>query len=392
MNLLISSTNLANAARIAARAVRHQKDRKFPILNCCRITAGSNLSIYGTDLDTGIAAKVECDVLDPGEAAVDAQKLGDIAAKLRGDVCISRSASDLVIKCGRSRFTLPIQSLDDAPLPLAIEEGAAPIALIAADVMALFAGAAAGSATNDARIYLSGPALLSEDNRLCAVGADSLMLSYAATIAACPDLGAGAIVHRDTCKLAVDLFGKTGASLKLCNNLVELSSDSARLAAKLVDAVPSAWRSMVPRVEMTNTAIVARVDLVGTLERCFAVVNHLTGDLAKKAPSITLWWDDSICEEVRVAYGDIRTAPACRDAIPTKVQTGKVSISINPKHLLRLLEGLGGEDICLSASDRSTPLRIDAGSDRFVVLSPMRDFPHISEKTADDFYNDEIGF
>jgi DNA polymerase III sliding clamp (beta) subunit (PCNA family) len=106
MNLLISSTKLADVARTAVRAVRHYRDSKSPILNCCRLTAGGNLSIYGTDLDTGIAAAAECDVIEPGEAAVDAQRLADIAAKLKGDVCINHTANDLVIKCGRSRFAL----------------------------------------------------------------------------------------------------------------------------------------------------------------------------------------------------------------------------------------------------------------------------------------------
>jgi hypothetical protein len=50
MNLLISSTKLANAARIAALAVR--ANQRVPILGCCRLTAGDNRGIYGTDLDT----------------------------------------------------------------------------------------------------------------------------------------------------------------------------------------------------------------------------------------------------------------------------------------------------------------------------------------------------
>jgi DNA polymerase III sliding clamp (beta) subunit (PCNA family) len=63
-------------------AVRHQDRRQFPILNCCRLTAGGNLSVYGTDLDTGVTAGCHTDVAEPGEAVVEAQKLADITAKL----------------------------------------------------------------------------------------------------------------------------------------------------------------------------------------------------------------------------------------------------------------------------------------------------------------------
>jgi DNA polymerase III sliding clamp (beta) subunit (PCNA family) len=386
MKLLIASTKLAKAARTAALAVRHEMGRRSAILNCRRRTGDGNLSIYGSDLDTGITALANCDVIEPGEAIVNVQRLADITAKFRGDVLIHTAANDLVVECGRSRFALTMLPIDDAPPPLAVEGDSPAIALTAADVMALFAGAAAGAASDDKQIYLSGPVLFSEStdfgHRLCAVGTDGVVLSYVATTAGCPDLGKGRIIHRRTCKRAVDLFGETGAVVRLSENLVELASDSVQLVAKLIGAEPTAWRSMVPPVEMINTAIVARADLQGSLERCMAVINHLTGDLTKSSPSVTLWWDASVCEEVRTAYGDIGSAPACRDAVPAKALTGRVAVSINPKHLLHLLEGLGGDDISLSAKDRASPLRVDAGPDRFAVLSPMRDFLHISEEAA----------
>lgn len=82
MNVLIHSTELACAARVAARAVRPDQGRRSPVLKCSRLTAAANLSVYGTDLDAGIAAVADCDVIGPGEAVVDAHRLADIAAKL----------------------------------------------------------------------------------------------------------------------------------------------------------------------------------------------------------------------------------------------------------------------------------------------------------------------
>jgi hypothetical protein len=100
--------------------------------------------------------------------------------------------------------------------------------------MALFAGAGTAAATKDDRIYLAGPVLFGEPSdfghRLCGVGTDGVALSYAATTAPCPDMGKGRIVHRDTCKRAVDLFGKTGASMRLSDNLVVWRRTSAALS------------------------------------------------------------------------------------------------------------------------------------------------------------------
>jgi DNA polymerase III subunit beta len=180
MHILIHSRELANAARLAAKAIRADVGRRIPILKCCRLTAGGNLSVYGTDLDTSITAIADCDVVEPGEAIVDAQKLADIAAKLPqgGDVRIETTADGLTVKCGRSRFTLTTQPLCDYPDPLAVDGDNPPIELTAADIMVLFAGATAGAARDDKRIYLSGAVLFSEETsdglRLCAVGSDVL--------------------------------------------------------------------------------------------------------------------------------------------------------------------------------------------------------------------------
>jgi DNA polymerase III sliding clamp (beta) subunit (PCNA family) len=205
VNLLISAAELVDAARSAALAVRADQGKRIPILNCCRLTADSNMTIYGTDRNTGITAIADCDVIEPGEVAVDAKALADIAGKLKGDVCISRTADELIIKSGRSRFMLTMQPVEDCPEPLAVEDSSPAIALSAADILAEFAGAA-GAAQDDKRIYVAGPVLFSEPtdsgHRLCGVGADGVALSYAATATACPELNSGIIVHRETCKLA----------------------------------------------------------------------------------------------------------------------------------------------------------------------------------------------
>jgi DNA polymerase III subunit beta len=237
MNLLISSAKLADAARTAGRAVRRQQNNRFPILDCCRLSAGgASLTVHGTDLDTAIEASTTCDVIEPGEAVVDAGKLSEIAGKLQADVHLEVKSDGLVVKCGRSRFTLTMQSIEDYPPALAVDTDIAAVELGEGDVMALFDGAATAAGKRGDRIYLAGPTLFGEQGvsgpELAAVGTDAVCLSYAATQIPCPNPGAGVIIHRDTCKLAVSMFGETGALLRISNNLIELASDTVRLVAK----------------------------------------------------------------------------------------------------------------------------------------------------------------
>jgi DNA polymerase III sliding clamp (beta) subunit (PCNA family) len=186
-------------------------------------------------------------VLEPGEAVVDARKLSDIAGKFKGDVRIEEAADHLIIKNGRSRITLTKRFIEYFPPPLVIDAEPPSIDLTAADVRAIFEAAAAGAAIDDTRMYLAGPVIFGEatdfGHRLCAVGADSVALSFAGTTVAAPDLGRGRLIHRNICRLAVSLFGKTGASLRLGARLIELESDNARIVAKLIDETPSAGSS-----------------------------------------------------------------------------------------------------------------------------------------------------
>jgi DNA polymerase III subunit beta len=389
VNLLIEATTLADAARAAARSVRAQRDRKVPVLNCCRLTAGGNLSIYGTDLDTGISAIADCDVIEPGEAVVDAQRLADITGKLKGNVRIEATPDQLIVKCGRTRFTLTTLPIDDYPPALAVEDDISAIDLTAADVIAIFGGAADGALMDDSRIYLAGVHLFSEPtdfgHRLCGVGCDGTALSYAATAVEAPDLGQGVLIHRDTCRLAVNLFGNTGAGLKIGQRLIEFASDSHHLVAKQIDATPSAWRAAVPPADVVNSATVPIADFKAVLERCVAVTVASNSDMkaVMKAPSATVRWDADRAKTVSVALGNVnKQAPAAFDVVFADELDGKIDITLNPKKLLRLLEWIEVGSIRISTQDRGSAMRIDAGPDRFMVLMPTRGFADLVEEVA----------
>jgi DNA polymerase III sliding clamp (beta) subunit (PCNA family) len=351
---------------------------RIPVLGGARLVANGSLSIYGTNLFTGIAAIAECDVKEPGQTVIDAGKLSEVAGKLRGNVSIRTSfgpPASVKINCGRSRFALVTLPVGDFPVPLVVDSDMTAIDLSAADVAAVFSGAANASADDEKKIYLAGPALFSEPvadgYRLCGVGTDSVCLSYAATSAGCPDLGSGVLIHRDTCKLAVNLFGKTGAAVRWNSNIVEFASTDRRLTAKLIEASPAAWRTMVQPTDEANAAVLARAELVAALERCAAVYDHLTADVGKKAPLVRIQWDAESDPDVTVSFRQLTAPPAALDVITPVSVTGAVNKEIDPSRLLKLLEGVRSETVLLSAGAHyRDPLRVDAGGDRFVVLAP----------------------
>jgi hypothetical protein len=120
-----------------------------------------------------------------------------------------------------------------------------------------------------------------------------------------------------------------------------------------------------------NAVVLPTSNIRAAMERCIAVAI----DLEKKAPMTKLWWDAHKAKTINVSLGDINNqAPAALDAVFADEIYGTVDISLNPKKLLRLLEGLTAESVRLSAENRSSMMRIDARPDRFAVLMPMPDF------------------
>jgi DNA polymerase III sliding clamp (beta) subunit (PCNA family) len=121
MNLLIAAAPLADATRTAARGVHADGHRPNSVLNCVRLTAEIGLDIRGTNLDMDVRATLGCHVLEPGEAVVDAQKLSAITSKFKGDVRIEGAADHLIIKNGRSRFSLTKRFIEYFPPPLVVD-------------------------------------------------------------------------------------------------------------------------------------------------------------------------------------------------------------------------------------------------------------------------------
>jgi hypothetical protein len=100
---------------------------------------------------------VEIDVLPPQPAQFGRPRTMKIAVTISSSIAPSRRSK--CFKSSRSRFALTKQNLDDCPPPPSVGTDAAEIDLTAADVMALFDGAAFRRRTDDSRIYLSGLAL-----------------------------------------------------------------------------------------------------------------------------------------------------------------------------------------------------------------------------------------
>ncbi len=101
-----------------------ERRQTLPVLsNVLLVVQGQQLSLTGTDLEVELVGRVALeDAAEPGEITVPARKLMDICKSLPSDALISIRLDDqkVVIKSGRSRFTLSTLPANDFPT---VEEG-----------------------------------------------------------------------------------------------------------------------------------------------------------------------------------------------------------------------------------------------------------------------------
>ena len=122
MHFTIQREALLKPLQLVAGVV--ERRQTLPVLsNVLLVVEGQQLSLTGTDLEVELVGRVTLeDAAEPGEITVPARKLMDICKSLPSDALIDIRVDDqkLLVKAGRSRFTLSTLPANDFPT---VEEG-----------------------------------------------------------------------------------------------------------------------------------------------------------------------------------------------------------------------------------------------------------------------------
>jgi len=122
MHFTIQREALLKPLQLVAGVV--ERRQTLPVLsNVLLVVEGQQLSLTGTDLEVELVGRVQLEEpAEQGEITVPARKLMDICKSLPNDALIDIKVDEqkLVVKAGRSRFTLSTLPANDFPT---VEEG-----------------------------------------------------------------------------------------------------------------------------------------------------------------------------------------------------------------------------------------------------------------------------
>lgn len=346
-----------------------ERRQTLPILaNVMLRKTGASVQLTTSDLEIQIRTHAELGG-DEGESAttIAARKLIDILRTMPADqnVSLESTGGKLILKGGKSRFTL--QSLPAADFPL-VQEAAnfGPTFSVPQQALkALMNRVAFSMAIHDIRYYLNGILFVAEGNNLSLVATDGHRLAYAnATLdVAIPSKQEVILPRKTVLELQRLLSDKEGAiDMQFAGNQAKFSFDGMEFVTKLVEGKFPDYNRVIPR-NHTNELILGRQTLLSSLQRTAI----MTSD---KFKGVRLNIEPG---SLRVAASNAEQEEAT-DEIEIDYAGDAIEIGFNVTYLMDVLTNMSQDMVRFSLSDGNSSALItlpDSEDFKYVVM-PMR--------------------
>jgi len=345
-----------------------ERRHTLPILSNVLIEqTGQNLSFLATDIEIQITAHTALSAGSEAKAiTVGARKLVDILRALPdgADLSLQQQEKRLLVKAGKSRFTLQTLPAEDFPRLAKPAGEAARFSLSQKALRRLLGLVQYAMAQQDIRYYLNGLLMVVEDGQLKLVATDGHRLAYAATALS------GALPRQEVIvprKTVIELSKLLAESDEEVN--VEVSATQAafrfgsiELVSKLIDGKFPDYTRVIPTGHK-NKLQIGREALRQALQRAailsnekFRGVRWVLSDGSLKIVSSNAEQEEAH-EEVEIKYsGD------------------GLDIGFNVNYLLDVLNNVSGENIECAFGDAASSALISYPTEkdfRYVVM-PMR--------------------
>ncbi len=371
MKVTVEQSALLKSLSRTTRVV--ERRNTIPILSNVLMRAeDGRLLLKATDLDIEVTEWVASDVSVPGAITVPAHVIHDIVRKLPDGAQValetSGDSSQLVLRSGRSRFTLQALSESDFP-DLAAGDLSNQFKIAATDLRRLIEKTQFAISTEETRYYLNGIYMHTVETpagtMLRAVATDGHRLARSEVPAPQGAAGMpGIIIPRKTVaeisKLVTENDAEVG--IELSGTKIRFHIGAVVLTSKLIDGTFPDYTRVIPannekRLIIECADFSRSVDRVATIssERGRAVKLSLTD--GKLTLSVNNPDAGNATEEMEVDY-----------------DSGPLDIGFNARYLLDIAQQFEGDTAVFKLADSGSPTLIQdrEGAATLYVLMPMR--------------------
>ncbi|MYM63777.1 DNA polymerase III subunit beta [Pseudomaricurvus sp. HS19] len=365
MKFSVSREALLKPLQLVAGVV--ERRQTLPVLaNVLIVLEGDRLSLTGTDLEVEIVARLQLpEAGESGELTVPARKLVDICRSLPDDAVLDFSEENqkVVLKSGRSRFTLSTLPANDFPN---VEQGSGDMQFQCEqqDVKRLIDRTAFAMAQQDVRYYLNGMLWEVREGQLRAVATDGHRLAMCTRpVSVAVDDAIQAILPRKgVVELSRLLDGQGSVEVVLGASHIRVSTDAYTFTSKLVDGKFPDYERVLPRGG-DKLVFGDRNELRQAFGRTAILSNE-------KYRGVRLQLDDG---QLTIVANNPEQEEA-EEQVAVDYSGDTLEIGFNVSYLQDVTSVLSSENIKMTLSDSNSSALIEEpeGGDSLYVVMPMR--------------------
>ncbi len=346
-----------------------ERRHALPILaNVLLRKHGGSIQLVTSDLEIQIRTVAELGG-DEGDYAITlgARKLIDILRTMPADqvVSLEMQQSRLLLKGGKSKFTLQTLPAEDFPL---VQEAAAfgPTFSVPQKVLKdLLQQVSFAMAVHDIRFYLNGILFVAEGNQLSLVATDGHRLAFtSATLETPVPNKQEVILPRKTVLELQRLLsdGEGNIEMQFANNQAKFSFGSMEFVTKLVEGKFPDYRRVIP-LNHQNSVTLGRAPLLAALQRTAI----LTSD---KFKGVRLNFENNT---LRIACNNAEQEEAV-DELDIDYSAAPIEIGFNVTYLLDALGNMNQDMVNVALQDGNSSALITLPDNEYFkyVVMPMR--------------------
>ena len=367
MKFTITRDALLKPLNLVAGVV--ERRHTLPILaNVLLAVENDQLSIMGTDLEVQLLGRVTLDTppQSTGEITVPAKKLLDICKSLpEGSVLdFSHDGNRLILRSGRSRFTLSTLEANDFPsipespthVELSVKQGA---------LKRLIERTSFAMAQQDVRYYLNGMLWEIKTGMLRAVATDGHRLAMCGLEMDLDSSGEAQVIlpRKGVIELAKLLMDEDETvSVIVGDTHFRATTDNYTFTSKLVDGKFPDYERVLPR-STTKIVLGSRQELRNAFSRTAILSNE-------KYRGIRMLLSDG---QLQIVANNPEQEEA-EEIVSVDYQGDSLEIGFNVSYLLDVLAVLSSDTVKLSLSDPNSSALLEEGEDgdSVYVVMPMR--------------------
>ena len=345
-----------------------ERRHTLPVLaNVLIRKTGSHLQLTTSDLEIQIRTQADLGG-DAGQfsTTVGARKLIDILRSMPGDQTVSLESSQnkLVLKGGKSRFTLQTLPAEDFPLVQESPNFGPVFSVPQKTLKGLLQQVSFSMAVHDIRYYLNGILFVAEGKQLSLVATDGHRLAYASATLDVEVPRQEVILPRKTVLEMLRLLSdKEGAiDMQFANNQAKFVFDGMEFVTKLVEGKFPDYNRVIPK-NHKNTITMGRTALLATLQRTAILTSE-------KFKGVRLNLEPGV---LRVASSNAEQEEAV-DELEIDYSGDAIEIGFNVTYLIDALTNMDQDmvQVDLADSNSSALITIPENTTFKYVVMPMR--------------------